>query len=120
MRTIIAGSRHVVDAAQVELAIRGSGFEITSVVSGKAKGVDTLGEAWAKARGIPVHPYPVLPADWARYGYSAGPRRNQRMAENADALIAIWDGISRGTKDMIDRALKMGLRVWVHIVEEAA
>lgn len=41
----------------------------------------------------------------------AGIMRNAVMADNTDALIAYWDGISRGTKNMIDEARKKGLAV---------
>jgi len=54
--------------------------------------------------------------DWSQ-GRKAGPLRNERMAQNADALIAIWDGKSPGTRDMIARAHKHGLKVYVKTVE---
>jgi hypothetical protein len=63
--------------------------------------VDTLAELWAVENGIPNTRYP---ADWKRYGRKAGPIRNRLMAENAEALIAIWDGKSRGAMDMIKQA----------------
>jgi len=48
-----------------------------------------------------------------KYGNAAGPIRNKQMAEYADALVAVWDGKSRGTKNMIDTAISMGLDVKV-------
>jgi uncharacterized phage-like protein YoqJ len=45
----------------------------------------------------------IYPANWRKYGKRAGHRRNQQMADNADALIALWDGESPGTRDMIRR-----------------
>jgi len=113
MRTIIAGSRDIVDPSIVESAILESGFEITATVCGEARGVDTLGKQWSIANGIPVHSYP---AQWATYGKSAGYIRNKQMAENADALIAIWDGQSRGTKSMITLAQDLGLEVYIFMV----
>lgn len=113
MRVIIAGSRSITDATAVEEAILASGFHITTVVSGTAAGVDRLGEAWARRNFVLAELYP---ADWDSFGKRAGFVRNQRMAENAEALIAIWDGRSRGTKDMIARAVKNGLRVYIHRV----
>ena len=44
------------------------------------------------------------PADWDKYGKSAGYKRNQEMAEVADAVICFWDGNSKGTKHMVDIA----------------
>jgi len=80
--------------------------EPTAIICGEAKGADTLGKRYAKERNIKVLSFP---ADWDRYGKSAGYRRNQQMAENAQALIVFWDGISRGTKNMIDIAVSKGL-----------
>lgn len=73
------------------------------IVSGTARGADRLGERYANERGYQVERYP---ADWDRDGNSAGPIRNAKMAENADALIAFWDGESRGTYNMIDIAVR--------------
>jgi len=97
MRVIIAGPRDVFDRALVDLAVKASGFAITEVVSGKASGVDTLGEDWAKDNGVPVKEFP---ADWDRYKKRAGAIRNVAMAGYADALIAIDTG-SPGTNNMI-------------------
>lgn len=79
----------------VRAAVDASGFRITEVVSGVAHGVDKLGERWAQAHKIPVKQFP---AQWNKYGNAAGPIRNREMAEYADALIAVWDGQSRGHK----------------------
>jgi len=115
MRTIIAGSRNITDQTTVDWAIARSMIHITSVVSGCAAGVDTLGEAWALKNGIPVTKFP---AQWERYGRAAGPKRNLEMAKNADALIAVWDGSSRGTQNMIDLAENRGLRVFIFNINE--
>lgn len=116
MRTIIAGSRTITWWSVVWLAIESCPWkhEITSVVSGRAEGVDMLGEQWADYYGLPIDPHPVTKEEWRRYGKSAGYRRNERMAQNADALIAIYDGTSKGTKHMIDIAERYGLRVWIY------
>jgi hypothetical protein len=111
MRTIIAGSRSITDYRAVCDAVTESCFDITTVVSGTARGVDKLGERWARAHGVPVDRYP---AQWDRDGKAAGYKRNTVMAILADALIALWDGKSRGTKHMIDEATRRGLRVFVY------
>lgn len=82
-------------------------------MSGAAKGVDQLGEVVAMQRGIPLERYP---ANWTSFGKAAGYRRNVQMADKAEALIAVWDGVSRGTKHMIDIANERKLRVYVHMV----
>lgn len=114
MKVIIAGSRIISNSLIIDEAIEKADFQITEVVSGCARGVDTLGELWAIANGIPVRRFP---ADWTKYGKSAGFIRNQEMANYADALIAVWDGKSRGTADMINRAKKHGLEIYVYLVK---
>jgi len=110
MRTIIAGSRGITSLSLVEKAIEESGITITEVVSGTARGVDSLGEEWAEQRNIPVKRFP---AQWATLGRSAGYKRNVEMAEYGEVLIALWDSSSLGTKHMIDIAKAKGLKVYV-------
>lgn len=81
------------------------------VISGAAPGADTLGSDWAVVNWTGLEEYP---ADWNTHGKKAGIIRNQEMAEKADVLVAFWDGESRGTKHMIDTALKQGLEVHVY------
>ncbi len=80
------------------------------IVSGAYKGADLLGERYAAERNFPIKQFP---ADWRRYGKSAGLKRNTEMAAYADALIAFWDGKSKGTKHMIELATQGGLKVKV-------
>lgn len=82
------------------------------VVCGKARGADSLGEKYAKERGYAVR---YFPADWDMNGRSAGYIRNEEMAQNADALVAFWDGKSRGTQHMIQTAHKYKLSVRVKL-----
>lgn len=104
MKVIIAGSRNIEDYREVAQAILKSGFTITEVVCGMAPGVDMLGKAWADNHGVPVKAFYAM---WrtrdGEFDRSAGMIRNERMAEYADALIAVWDGFSPGTKDMMRR-----------------
>lgn len=80
------------------------------IVCGKARGADSLGERWGKEHHVSVVEFP---ADWDKYGRSAGVRRNKQMGDYADTLIAFWDGRSRGTRHMIDYAKERGLNVFV-------
>jgi len=114
MRVIIAGSRTISDPHELQKAIANSKFLITEVISGDARGVDKMGEAWARANKIPVC---VMPADWERYGRAAGFRRNRQMAHAGDALIALWDGSSRGTADMIRQMEKLKKPIHLHRVD---
>ncbi len=83
------------------------------LVSGTARGADSLGEFWAQSRGIPVQRFP---AHWDRYGKAAGMVRNAEMARYGSHLIAFWDGQSPGTRNMIETAEGFGLPV--DIVQE--
>lgn len=111
MKTIIAGSRTFDNGQMVIDTIRDFQNEygkITEVVSGMAKGADMMGHNFAQIWKIPCKEFP---ADWASYGKAAGYRRNAEMAAYADALIAFWDGKSKGTKHMIDLAKKYNLKI---------
>lgn len=114
MKTIIAGSRDINDLRLLEKAIEDSGFNITEVICGGARGVDNLGRKWAgNGNRTPVK---MFPAQWNKFGKSAGYRRNVQMADYGEALIALWDGKSKGTKHMIDIAISKKLKVYVHII----
>jgi hypothetical protein len=115
MKVIIAGSRDFNDYYSLTKAIMKSGLNIEEVVCGMARGVDLLGKQWADERGIYVKEFP---ADWNTHGQRAGPIRNTEMAKYADALIAIWDGESKGTANMISQARAKNLKVFVYLVGE--
>ena len=87
-----------------------AGWEITTVISGCARGADTFGEQYAEEHGIPIEKHP---ADWERFGRSAGPRRNHEMALCAEALIAVLYPGMRGTENMIQEAKAAGLKIYV-------
>lgn len=114
-RLIVAGSR---DFANYELLKQKCDSLLARkrlthsivIASGTARGADRLGERYAVERGYQVERFP---ADWERDGKAAGPIRNAHMAAHADALVAFWDGVSSGTKDMIERAMKRDLPVRV-------
>jgi hypothetical protein len=89
-------------------------MEITEVVCGLARGVDSLGKKWAEKNDIPVKEFP---ADWDRHGRKAGYLRNVEMVKYADALIAVWDGESKGTQHVITEARKRRLQVYVKFVK---
>ena len=80
------------------------------IVSGHCHGADVLGEEYARSRRFGCA---IFPAQWSERGNIAGIERNRQMAEYADALIAFWNGTSRGTKNMIETARELGLLVRV-------
>ena len=110
MKTIIAGSRTLTNYDTVLDAVVNSGFIITKILSGGARGVDSVGEVIARDFNIPIA---VYPADWNTLGKVAGFIRNEAMALDADALIAVWDGRSPGTKHMIKLANRLKLKVYI-------
>lgn len=75
------------------------------LVCGMARGADSHAARWAHDHGVTLHEFP---ADWRRYGKSAGPRRNARMLEQGqpELVLAFADDLeaSRGTADMVTKA----------------
>jgi len=80
------------------------------LVSGGAKGPDTIAERWAKVCRIPTK---IFLPDWDKYGKAAGFIRNQQIVDYCNMVLAFWDRKSKGTKDSIDKALKAGKPVWI-------
>ncbi len=135
MKVIIAGSRtgvhikHVIDA--IKHATQKESFTITEVVSGGARGVDKMGESLAQEHNVRVR---LFPAKWSdltvsrciiksnlhgKYNALAGHNRNTDMANYADGLIAVWDGASAGTANMINTMRKLGKKVYVYKVNQS-
>lgn len=136
MKTIIAGSRDAgPDRAYIGIGfcwgmMVKAGMQVTEIVSGGARGPDSFGESIGADYGVPVK---LMKADWdnltapgavvkvhngKRYNAKAGTDRNSAMAAYADALIAIWDGKSSGTRDMIEKMKKLGKPVFVHRLDK--
>lgn len=114
MKVIVAGSRTCCDKELVWKALDKTKFEITTLISGGAQGVDQLGEAWARSKNIPVLQYkPHYAIENPRV---APLLRNTDMAQDGDALIAIWKEHSRGTEHMIGCMRKLNKPVEIIIV----
>lgn len=127
MKIIIAGGRnfehYILLKMKMNEILKNVQDEIT-IISGGAKGADLLGEKYAKEKGYKIK---RIEADWDNinvagaiiktnnygksYNANAGPQRNEKMANISDALVAFWDGISPGTKNMIGLAKTKGLNV---------
>jgi len=110
MKVIVAGSRDFNDynLLKKKLDYYFQNKKPTEIVSGTARGADKLGEKYASQNNINIKKFP---ANWDKHGNKAGYLRNKEMAEYADALVAFWDGNSKGTKHMIDLAEKNKLKV---------
>lgn len=109
MRILVTGSRGWRSRATIaaELAKLGSGH---TLAHGGARGADRLAGAVAAGLGWSVE---VYPANWPKYGRSAGMIRNRQMLEEfkPDLVVAFWDGSSRGTANMIELARSAGVKV---------
>lgn len=126
MKVAIVGSRTVTNLKAIEAAVKASKFKVTEVVCGMAKGADLLGKTWAEQNSIPVKEFPaqwddleaegaiIKQGPYGRYNSRAGYDRNKRMAEYAEAVIACWDGKSKGTEMMLEIAEKLGLKIYVY------
>ena len=107
MKILIAGSRTITDINILLKVIKLSGYKITScdeIVSGGARGVDTLAEIYAKKNNIPIT---IFKPDWDKYGKSAGVIRNYEMAKYCDIGIVIHNG-SNGSVNMVKNLVKFG------------
>lgn len=119
-RVIIAGGRDFDDYEKLAQAMDFYLSKIEDeivVLCGMCEGADALGYKYAKER---VYNVKFYPADWARHGRAAGPLRNEKMAQNADALVAFWDGKSRGTKNMIEFAKQYKLLIRIKTYQPKA
>lgn len=112
MKLIIAGTRdfNIYSLLKEKVLHLTKDVNITHIISGGARGADSLGERFAREHDIEII---RKPAEWDKYGKSAGFRRNSEMADEGDLLIAFWDGKSKGTAHMIDLANEKGLKIRV-------
>lgn len=122
MKLIIAGSRNIPDKVGLTLVYRSlttplfKGITITEIVTGGAKGLDRSGIMFAEKRGLPIK---YFWPQYHKYGGRAPIIRNTQMADYADGLLLIWDGISKGSEDMFKKAKLKGLPVWYSLFIES-
>ena len=114
LKLILAGGRDYNDwvffKAKVSNLISNYSLDNIEIISGCASGADSLAIRYAKEHNISLVEFP---ADWKNNGRAAGPIRNKNMSDYGNALIAFWDGNSRGTKNMIKVAKDNNLAVRV-------
>jgi len=112
MKIAIVGSRSFSDYNLLKKSmnsfIKDSSISITHIVSGGAKGADSLAHQYANENNLQMI---VFKPDWKKFGKRAGIVRNSDIIENADIILAFWDGLSSGTKNSIDKALKLNKKV---------
>lgn len=104
MKILISGSRTYKDLDAVKEFVRCLPND-TILLNGRAIGVDNVARNQAQFEGLVVLDYP---AEWNKYGKSAGMIRNHVMVDLADEVYCFWDGESRGTKDVVDYAKSKG------------
>lgn len=114
MRIVISGTRTFDNANFIEQRLSGEIGSGDLVITGGCRGVDTIAHDWARRMFCDTK---VMPADWDKHGKAAGPIRNKEMLEDADLLIAFWDGKSRGTRDAIRQATLLRVDTRIIYVE---
>ncbi len=121
MRTIIAGSRDLdIDYDEffniIKTIRKKTNLKFTSIFQGDSGNVDNFAKrlSWREEYYVGCKSFP---ADWDTHGKAAGPIRNQQMVDEADMLIVIWDGKSRGSKDVLTKARKKNLIIQEVIIE---
>jgi predicted Rossmann fold nucleotide-binding protein DprA/Smf involved in DNA uptake len=107
MKVAVIGSRSFSDYLLVESTLKT--MEIDCIISGGAKGADKLGAKYAINNNIKLGEH--IP-EWGKYGRSAGFKRNHKIINDADVVVAYWDGKSKGTKHSIDLAKKQNKKVY--------
>lgn len=104
----VVGSRGFDDYNKMKKIL--DGFDIKLIVSGGAKGADSLAERYAVENDIETI---IFEPEWNKYGMKAGYLRNIKIVDSADIIIAFWDGESKGTLHSINWAkkTKKGIRL---------
>ncbi len=106
MKIAVVGSRNFQDYTLLKNTLKN--FDINQIISGGARGADTLAEDYAREKHIPVK---IFYPDWQKFGKAAGFIRNKDIVKNSDMVIAFWDGQSRGTRSSIELAKQYGKNV---------
>lgn len=116
MNIAIVGSRKFTDyeflKSEIEKFISEKSLDDVVIVSGGAKGADSLAEKFADENEYETL---IFLPEWEKFGRDACHLRNTQIIENADVVFAFWDGISTGTKDSIDKAEKLGKSLRIHL-----
>lgn len=113
MKVAVVGSRNFQDYDLLKQILDEHG--ITEIVSGGAKGADSLGEKYANEHNLPIV---IFKPDWKRLGRGAGLARNKTIVENAEFVVAFWDGISKGTQNSINIAKNLNKPLRIVMVEQ--
>lgn len=108
MNIAVIGSRNFSDYNKLETILNNLKPNITKIISGGAKGADSLAEKWAKNNNIETK---IFIPDWNKHGKAAGFIRNKLIIMDADEIVAFWDGKSKGTQNSINLAKEKGIKI---------
>jgi hypothetical protein len=118
MKVIVVGNRTGPASTDVWEALLKCRFKKDMIITSGSRGVDEFAQHWAKENDVPLK---VILCEGKDSGVLSGPdpgllweECNQKMVDQADALVAVWDGQSIGTKDIIHRAVDKGLHIYIH------
>ena len=114
MKVAVIGSRGFNDYELVKKTL--SKIQITLLISGGALGADTLGEKYAKDNGIETK---IFKPDWEKHGKAAGMLRNTDIINEAELVVAFWDGSSKGTLDSINKAKTLNKKLIIKNYENS-
>jgi predicted Rossmann fold nucleotide-binding protein DprA/Smf involved in DNA uptake len=115
MKIAVVGSRSL-DNYQLVKSILEQ-YTFSQIVSGGAKGIDTLAEQYSDELGL-IEPLVILP-DWKQYNRGAGAVRNREIVDTADFVVAIWDGKSKGTQISINHAKKTHKPIFAWLINDS-
>jgi hypothetical protein len=113
MKVGIVGSRNL----DIDLNLYLKTMDITEIISGGAKGIDTCAKNFALQHNIKLTEYKP---DYKTYHFKQAPiMRNQLIINDSELLVAFWDGKSKGTLDSINKAKKNNISVIIFRVDHA-
>lgn len=101
MKIAVIGSRSFDDYPKMKKVLDSLKDKITGIVSGGAKGADSLAEKWASENDVPIV---IFFPNWDKYGKKAAMIRNKLIIDECDQVVAFWDGKSPGTRNSLSIA----------------
>lgn len=112
MKVIVAGSRAITNPRIVARQIRNSDFAVSEIVCGHAGVIERAAILWAHTHHIPAR---IFRPNWLLHREASITAGHEEMVRYADALIAIWDGVSAGVQDLLEQAYVQQLPTYLVI-----
>lgn len=117
MRIVVSGTRTITDVRAIERVLSQHIAVKDTVITGGCRGPDRIAHEYARRYFAGTE---VFDADWDTHGKAAGPIRNGKMMDEADVLVAFWDGASLGTRNAIDQARKRGVETHIYYLGKSS